>query len=90
VPTVVLLRGAVPNPAVGSTASIDFELPRVMHVKLRIYDVRGRLVARLRDEVLGAGYYPERWSDAAVPSGVYFARLETPDGTQTRPFTLLR
>ncbi|MFH1313273.1 MAG: FlgD immunoglobulin-like domain containing protein [Candidatus Eisenbacteria bacterium] len=51
------------------------------HVALEIFDVRGRLVTRLVDEVRAPGTYEQTWDmvdDAGhrVPAGVYFARLK--------------
>jgi flagellar hook assembly protein FlgD len=50
-------------------------------VRLAIYDVSGRNVATLSDEIQEAGTYSREWDghDAGgqrLPSGVYFARLE--------------
>jgi hypothetical protein len=50
------------------------------HIALEIFDVRGRLVTKLVDDVMAPGVYEETWErvdDAGhrVPAGVYFARL---------------
>jgi hypothetical protein len=62
-----------------------FTLPVDGRVELRIYDLRGALVARPIDEQLPAGTYEREWSIAAaterVRPGVYFARLVTPKQT---------
>jgi hypothetical protein len=59
------------------------------HVTLEIYDVRGRLVKRLIDQVIAAGTYEEIWDtrdDAGrkVPSGIYFARLRNSTHNATK------
>lgn len=51
------------------------------HIALDIFDVRGRLVTKLVDEVKAAGTYDQAWdmtdnSGRRVPAGVYFARLK--------------
>jgi hypothetical protein len=51
------------------------------HIALEIFDVRGRLITRLVDEVKAPGTYDQAWNmtDNAghrVPAGVYFARLK--------------
>ncbi len=90
VPEAFAFAGAVPNPAVGAVAVIEFDLPQEAHVKLTVYDVRGRRVDQLLDQTMPAFYYAITWNDPAAPSGVYFARLETLGETQTRAFTLIR
>ena len=90
VPEVLAFFGAVPNPAVGPAATFRIDLPRDGHVALNIYDVRGRRVAQLLEQTMAADFHTVAWQDPAVPSGVYFARLETLGETHTRAFTLVR
>jgi hypothetical protein len=61
---------------------ISFSSGSEDHIALEIYDVRGRMVTKLVDEVMGPGVYEETWDrvdDAGhrVPAGVYFARLRS-------------
>jgi outer membrane protein assembly factor BamB len=58
-----------------------WQLPKREHVRLRIYDIRGRLVRALVDEALAAGSHHARWDGRdddgqQVAAGVYFARLQ--------------
>jgi len=77
-----LLPGA-PNPFRGAT-TLSFTLRRPEPVTLDVYDVQGRLVARLLDATpRDAGHHRVRWAPAAG-AGVYFVRLATPDGTASR------
>jgi hypothetical protein len=95
VPTTRLaLYPAHPNPSPGA-ASIGFALPRQTHVRLRVYDVAGRLVRTLVDGQVAGGEGVKIWDgrdDAGTPSadGVYFYRLETGTGALTRKMILLR
>jgi hypothetical protein len=45
-------------------------------VKVVIYDVLGRAVARLVDGVQLASQYTVQWSPAGLGSGVYFCRIQ--------------
>lgn len=85
-----------PNPF-NPTTSITYSIRESGRVTLRIYDVAGRLVRTLVDEVQPAraeGYTID-WdgrSDAGetVATGVYFYRLESVGFHQTRKMTLLK
>ena len=64
-------------------------------VKLSVYNVTGRRVARLVDARRTAGTYEAVWdgrgSDGQrVAPGVYFARLEAGDVRETRKVVVLR
>jgi hypothetical protein len=45
-------------------------------VRLAIFDVAGREVALLVDEIKGPGQYRVPWEAGGVASGMYFFRLE--------------
>jgi len=91
----LVLRTPHPNPAAG-TVFIAYELPSESHVKLRVYDVSGRLVRELEDTRRGAGSYVAVWdgrtqSGDEASSGVYLCTLIAgTQGTRTQQFVLLR
>ena len=93
-PGVAKLVGNVPNPFNPAT-EIRFTLPSDQAVRLAVYDVSGRLVKTLIDEVRPAGDNAFRWdgtdkSGRAVASGTYFARLTSQGVNQVRPMALVR
>jgi len=63
-------------------------LPVAEHVRLVVYDVRGREVARLVDGQEAAGEHRVSWAAGTVPSGLYVYCLET--GTRTVSRTMMR
>lgn len=78
-----------PNPAAGAPATIAFRLAAPGRVRVQVLDVRGAVVATLRDGALAAGEHALVWGrrDAAgrpVRPGVYFARVETGTGPSAR------
>ena len=90
----VFLGQCYPNPFNPST-TIRFGLVERAHVRLRIYDVAGRLVKTLVDGARSGGEHLERWNgtDSAgrtVASGVYLYRLEAGSFTETKKMVLLR
>ncbi len=79
-PAAVQLEGAVPNPF-NPTTSISYTLPGLARVSLTIYDVKGRVVARLVDDALqSAGEFTRTWDGRTLggeraPSGLYAFKL---------------
>jgi photosystem II stability/assembly factor-like uncharacterized protein len=63
-----------PNPFNPSTV-VSYQLPVARNVKLAIYDLLGREVAVLLDEVKSPGTYEATWNAAGFSSGVYFCRM---------------
>jgi photosystem II stability/assembly factor-like uncharacterized protein len=78
-----------PNPFNPST-TFAFALPTASFVTLRIFDVMGRDVASVVNEVLPAGSYSRQWSADGLPSGVYFYSLHAGAFSATRKLILLR
>jgi hypothetical protein len=83
-----------PNPFRPAT-SIPYSVPKATHVRLVVYDVSGRAVARVVDRVESPGRHVAPWSGTddrgrALSSGVYWYRLTTEFGTQTRRLVLAR
>jgi len=95
IPEQVVLRDAFPNPFNPRT-TIRYELTVPTHVRLRLYDLTGRLVDVLVGGVTQpAGTHSIVWTgcDAqgrAMSSGTYFCRLEAGPYTQTIRMTLVR
>ena len=93
-PAVTRLAQNFPNPF-NPTTSIAFDLARPAHARIGVYDVSGRLVARLLDAERPAGRHRVEWngrgSDGSpAGSGVYFCRMDAPGYTATRKMILLR
>ncbi|MCK5133281.1 MAG: endonuclease [Candidatus Sabulitectum sp.] len=86
-PAVVFFQTA-PNPFT-STAVISYNLAFNETVSLHIYDINGRLVHTLQDDLqVTAGSHQAVWtgtnqSGAAIASGIYFAVLNTTSDSST-------
>jgi len=78
-----------PNPF-NPTTHLRFEVPGSGAVSLKVYDLLGREVATLVDEVRAAGNYEVRFDAAGFASGVYLYRLQAGDFVQTRTMLLLK
>ena len=88
-PVSVKLSENYPNPFNPET-TIEYTLPRAEAVRLAVYDLRGREVARLVDGIQQAANYQVRFDGSGLPSGVYLYRLETPGHVLTRRMILLK
>jgi len=78
-----------PNPFNPAT-TIEYGLPSASRVELRLYDILGREVATLVNEVQTPGYHTVRFDASGLASGVYFYRLRAGEFTQTKRMLLLR
>jgi hypothetical protein len=78
-----------PNPFNPSTR-INYQLPTINHVTLKVFDILGREVATLVNEVNRPGVYSVQWNASGVASGVYFYRIEAGSFVETRKLVLLR
>ncbi|MBN8570417.1 MAG: T9SS type A sorting domain-containing protein, partial [Ignavibacteria bacterium] len=65
-----------PNPF-NPVTNIEFSLPKNSFVKLKVFDLLGREIANLVNEILSAGSYKYDFNASALPSGIYFYKLET-------------
>ena len=78
-----------PNPF-NPSATIEFDLPKMSNVTLKVFDILGEEVATLVSERLSAGSYSYEWDASKYASGVYLYRLQTDDYVETRKMVLLR
>lgn len=84
-----------PNPFNPAT-TIGFTVPSPTYVNIVIFDVGGRRVATLVDDVIGpAGYHEAQWSGEAesgdrVASGVYFCRMSAAGQMFTKKLVIVR
>lgn len=83
-----------PNPFSRSSV-VRFALPASGDVKLRIFDVSGRLVRTLVDGSLDTGWHQRVWDGrddegGNATSGFDFSRLETAKGIVARKMILVR
>jgi hypothetical protein len=83
-----------PNPF-SHSASFQLFVPKKMHLSIKIFDLKGKEIAKLTDRVFNAGKYsiplPGKQAIAnSLPSGVYCYRLKTPSFVVQKIFVKLR
>jgi len=78
-----------PNPFNPQTM-IAFNLAEEQHVTITVFDVSGRRVATLIDEVKGAGLHEVQFNASGLSSGIYFYRLQAGEVVEQRKMVLLK
>jgi hypothetical protein len=83
-----------PNPFNPQTA-IAYDVPRESPVRIRVFDLAGRLVETLVDGLRPAGHHEATWNGrtvagGAAASGKYFVLMEAGSYRATRAITLLK
>ena len=88
-PTAVSLIGNYPNPFNAST-SISFSLDRPGQVKIEIFDLLGRQIETLADDIYAAGIHHICWDGSSRSSGIYFYKLTGGDYSACRVMALVK
>ncbi len=94
IPLATSLDPIYPNPF-NPQASLPFSLARGGLVSINVYDLRGRLVKVFDLGELAAGRHQIQWDGAdsggsPCPTGLYFFRMSTPEGTFSRKAMLVK
>jgi len=78
-----------PNPFNAST-SIAYTIEKASLVKLTVFDLVGKEVAKLVNEVKNPGDYKVTFDGSNLSTGIYFYRLETGSNVATQKMMLLK
>lgn len=77
-----------PNPNQGN-AKLSYALNRDGNVRIAVYDASGRLLQNLINENQKAGLHTASLN-VNLPNGVYFVRLDTPEGSVSKSLTVVK
>ncbi len=93
-PTEFALHPAYPNPFNPST-TVKFDVPQLTDMTVVVYDLLGREVVTLVEGAVQPGYHRVVWYGNAadgseVPTGMYIARLVTPEYAKSIKMVLLK
>jgi hypothetical protein len=88
-PTEFSLQQNYPNPFNPETV-ISYQLPVSGKVSLKLFDMLGREVATLVDEVKEAGTYSVSFSGKAFTSGAYFYRFQSGNYLKIKKMILMK
>ncbi|MDD5361726.1 MAG: T9SS type A sorting domain-containing protein [Ignavibacteria bacterium] len=78
-----------PNPFNPST-TIKYALPKDGLVTIKVYDLTGREITRLVNEVKQAGYHSVLFNASNLSSGIYFYRIIAGDFIQTKKMLMIK
>jgi len=88
-PTAFSFDSNYPNPFNAATV-LRYSLPRQSPVTLNIYNLVGQRIATIFQGEKPAGEHSVSWDASAFSSGIYFARLETDNGSKNIKLVLLK
>ncbi len=88
-PLIYSLEQNYPNPFNPST-TIRYAIPEASKVKITIYDILGRQVRTLVNDVQNTGVYNISFDAAALSSGVYIYRLQAGDFFESKRMILIK
>ena len=77
-----------PNPFNPST-KISFDIPEKTHVDLAVYDIQGKKVVTLVNELLESGNYAIEFNSGHLPSGTYLYKIVAGEFSESRKMILV-
>jgi hypothetical protein len=88
------LRSIRPNPF-NATTTILYSLPNDAHASIRVYDIRGRLMATLLEQYKKAGQYEIHWrgrddNNTPLATGMYFIQFQSGAERESQKVLLLK
>ncbi len=84
-----LILSAAPNPF-NPTTTLSFTLAQSSLVQLDLFDIQGRLVQTLADNVMNAGSHTVTVDGTSLASGIYFANLRVNNQTSIAKLVLMK
>ncbi|MDC2984611.1 tandem-95 repeat protein, partial [Candidatus Marinimicrobia bacterium] len=83
------LFSAYPNPF-NPTTSIEYSVPYKTDVSIIIYDLFGREIATIVNQVKNAGNYEAIWNATNVSSGMYFVKMSASNFESSQKLILIK
>jgi hypothetical protein len=78
-----------PNPF-NPTTRINYQIPELSFVILKVYDVLGNEITTLVNEEKSIGSYEVKFESNKLPSGIYFYQLQAGSYVETKKMVLLK
>ncbi|RJP60167.1 MAG: T9SS C-terminal target domain-containing protein [Ignavibacteriales bacterium] len=78
-----------PNPF-NPTSKIKYQIAKLGKVELKVYDILGREITTLVNDIKAPGIYEVTFNASQLASGVYFYRLISSDFVQTKKMMVIK
>jgi hypothetical protein len=78
-----------PNPF-NPVTNIIYGLPEYVNVQIIVYDLSGKQIETLLNQLQTPGYHSVNWDANNSPSGVYLIRMDSGGFTQTQKVVLVK
>ena len=88
-PSSFALNQNYPNPF-NPTTNIQYDIPNDVFVSIKVYDMLGREIAELVNEVKNAGRYIVGFIGSNLASGIYYYKIKAGNFEQTRRMVLVK
>lgn len=89
IPKTFSLKQNYPNPF-NPITKIEYELPKDIFIKIKIYDILGREVKTLVNEFKNAGSYIISFNGSEFASGIYFYRIQAGSFVSVKRMVLIK
>lgn len=83
------LQQNYPNPFNPET-SIGFSLPQSSQVTIKVFDILGKQIAVIADQIYNPGYHTVRFNASNLPSGIYFYEMRAGQFREIKRMNLLK
>jgi len=83
------LHTVYPNPFNPST-SIKFDIPKMSHTVLEVFNIKGQLVETLLNKPMQPGSFEVHWTPENLSSGVYMVRLTSGEKVMNQKVTFVK
>jgi len=88
-PKEFLLYQNYPNPF-NPVTNISYQIPERSQVSLKIYDMLGKEITVLLNEIKEPGFYETQWDASKLSSGLYFYKLQANGFSQIKKLMVLK
>jgi hypothetical protein len=89
IPSVITLEQNYPNPFNPMTV-INYDVAKKDNVSLMVYDITGKLVATLVNEIITPGKYQYTFHAGGLASGIYYYELRSGSFVDTKKMVLVK